>query len=156
MTTTVNRTNGWQPAELPAELQHYDPEAYADDHDLDAPADLGTKDDATVEATPKRRTNPLVTVADDLRTSWTAVSEPPSIVDWLAGPTTSTDRIPDGHPALRWAWTVDNWATGVLFLAASIALFGLAATFRWLACHPARRWSAILLTAVTCTYLVLA
>ncbi len=144
MTITVNRTNGWQPTELPAELQQYDPQAYADE------------DDATVEAAPRRRANPLATVAADLRTSWAAVAEPPSLTDWLAGPTTSIDRIPDGNPALRGAWTVDNWTTGVLCLAASIALFALAATFRWLACHPARRWSALLLTAAVTTYLLVA
>lgn len=119
---------------------------------LGALAELGGKADA---GTPAMTTpNPLATVADDLRNSWAAAAEPPSLTDWLAGPTTSVDRIPDGNSPLRWAWTVDNWTTGVVCLAASIALFALAATFRWLACHPARRWSALLLTCAVTTYLL--
>jgi hypothetical protein len=148
MTATVNPpVNGYRPTEIPAELLHLDLEA------------LEVEDSYTeeqVEDRKRARTNPLATVVDDLRTSWAAVAEPPSLTDWLTGPTTSLDRVPDGNPALRWAWTVDNWATGVLFLSASIALFGAAATFRWLACHPARRWSALLLAAATGTYLYVA
>ncbi len=148
MTATVNvPVNGYRPTGIPTELQNLD---------LDALAELDAKEDATNTSAAKRRSNPLAIVADDLRNSWATVAEPPSLADWLAGPTTSVDRVPDGNGPLRWAWTVDNWTTGVVCLAASIALFGLAATFRWLACHPARRWSALLLATAVTAYLLIA
>lgn len=144
MTATVN---GYRPADIPAELAAVDLEALeAEDREQAT---------APVEA-PTRRPNPLATVAADLRGSWAVVAEPPSLHDWVAGPTTSLVRVPDGNQVLRFAWSFDNWFTGVLFLATSIALFGVAATFRWLACHPARRWSALALTCAVVTYLLVA
>ncbi len=145
MTATMNElVNGFRPTEVPAELRGLD---------LDALAELDAKEDAASTPAPKGRGNPLATVADDLAGSWAAVAEPPSLTDWVAGPTTSTERIPDGNRLLRWAWTVDNWTTGIACLAASIALFALGAIFRWMACHPARRWSALLLTCAVVAYL---
>jgi hypothetical protein len=75
-----------------------------------------------------------------------AVARPPSLTDWLEA--RATDRVPDDW-RLRVAWHVDHWTVGLAFVAASVALFTFAATARWMACHPARRW---VLIGLTCTY----
>lgn len=153
MTSTVNGSRPTFVADEylpPAGVTRFD----LDDRPEPVDTDVVTVEDA--EKPTKPRLNPFATIVADLRTSWAAVAEPPSLTDWLAGPTTSAERVPDNNGPLRWTWTVDNWITGVFFLAVSIVAFGAGAITRWLACHPARRWSALLLLAAAGTYLWLA
>lgn len=76
-------------------------------------------------------------LAGDARHWWGLHTDPPTLSAWLAART--PHRVPDDR-RLRAAWHVDHWATGLPLLVLSMALFGSAATVRWVACHPARRW----------------
>ncbi len=142
MTTVLN---GSRLAQVPPELLYLP--------NIDTDTVDGQAEPAPVKA---KLPGPLATLTGDLRGAWFTVAEPPTLMDWVAGPTTTVTRVPDNNGPLRWAWTVDNWTTGLIFVTASTCLFTAAASLRWLACHPARRWAALLLTCAVATYLLLA
>lgn len=131
MTSAVN---GAKFAPIPPELQVLDLELEQDEQ----------------EAGPSRRdrwADRLATVRADWSGWWLRTASPPSLVEWRA--TRVPHRIPDDNAWLRFVWILDFALVGVLLATVSTALFLGGAGVRWVACHPARRWLFVALTAAT-------
>lgn len=86
-------------------------------------------------------------VRADVTAWWLLAAEPTSLQGWLAGQTPAERRVPAGNALVKAAWMVDNWTTGAVTFAASVALYLTAGVLRWLAGHPARRWAALAIAA---------
>ena len=93
-------------------------------------------------------------VRADLRRSWMAVAQPPTLREWWVGLAPDPLRVPAGSPLIRAAWTADSYVTGLLFGFASLLLLATGVVARWLAMHPLRRWSAITVVAATVAALI--
>lgn len=135
MTTTVERpVNGvkFTPAPIPAELQFPDPVS------LD-------------KAKPRRRLRDRsATVRADWGRWWLRTVDPPALDVWWAA--RLPHRVPDDNDRLRAAWRIDFALTGSLLAGVSVLLFLAAAGLRWTACHPARRWTFLVLLAATVAF----
>lgn len=118
-------------APVPPELQFPDRES-----DLPAAVAPAVK--------PHRR---LAAVRADLGRWWVRTVDPPALDVWWQGRV--PHRVPEDNSRLRAAWRVDFAVTGSLLAAVSVALFLTAAGTRWVACHPARRWLFLALSAAT-------
>lgn len=135
MTTTVEKpVNGavFTPAPLPAvvwDLQQ-DPDAVA-----------------VRPSRWERLTARTATLRADWASWWLRTVNPPNLDVWWAA--RLPHRVPDDNDRLRAAWHIDFAITGSLFAGWSIIFFLLGAASRWIACHPARRWTFLALLAAT-------
>lgn len=88
----------------------------------------------------------VAVVRTDLRRWWLIAARPVSLRAWLRTQRPPAHRVPDDNPLLRAGWTADNWSTGLVLRAVSVALYLAAGAAAWLAGHPARRWVFFVLT----------
>ncbi len=144
MTTTVERpVNGakFTPAPVPAELA-----ALFDDEKppVDEPVE------AAAEAGPSRLAARWSRVRADWAAWWLRTVDPPALDRWWQG--RIPHRVPDDNDRLRAAWRIDFAVTGSLLAGLSVLLFLTAAGCRWVACHPARRWTFIALLVATAAF----
>jgi hypothetical protein len=89
-----------------------------------------------------------------LRRWWLLAARPPTLRAWLRLLHPDPTRVPGDSDALRRLWTADNHTTGALMLGLSVAFLLLGGVFRWLACHPLRRWTFYILTAALAAWCV--
>jgi hypothetical protein len=86
-------------------------------------------------------------VAADVRGWWLVADQPGPLARWFA--VHRPVRVPADSAVLRIAWHVHTWTVGLLFAALSGALFLAAGALRWLAGHPARAWTFLLIVATS-------
>lgn len=122
--------------------------------DLDATVEKPAADEQVTPAQAGLIVRMLAAARSDLSAWWLVAVRPKSLAELITDLKPDLARVPDGSRRLRALWILDNYLTGLACAAAGIVLGLGAGAFFWFAGHPARRWAAIVLIAVTIAVLL--